>query len=674
MGILEKAKEKLRLGQPDPAATEDEQKLVSHVKSKVDEIRASANRVAHEGNWMTNSAYLVGIDGVAFNSQTRTLQPVNRTAGYIRKNRLHVNKILPTIQNRLARLCKNPPRYEVLPNSPAVEDKEAARFSKQVLTALWDKLKLDEKRIPLLMWTQVCGHAYIKISWDLSAGELMTDPITGESDYQGDVTAEIISPFEIFPNPLAKTWEEVQNSWLVQCKVRTLDYFKTHYPEKGELVKEEEAWLLSVQYENRINSMNTRGPSQGSMQYNMKNAAIEMIKYEARSKEYPKGRMIVVANGVLLENKDLPIGEIPFAKYDDIVVGGKYYSEAIVTHLRPVQDQFNEVIRRRAEWTKKLLAGKYQAARGSGLHQEALNDESGEVVYYDVVPNAPNGVQAIQVPQIPQWAYQEEDRLDKFFNDISGISEVSRGTLPSASIPAIGMQLLTEQDDTRIGVMTEQHEHAFARVGSLILKYVEAYYKIKRKLKMVGRGLEYTVKEVSGDMLRGNTDVKVVRGSTKPGSKTLQTQEILNRFQLGLLGNPADPKTAERVNAMTEFGDTTEVFEDYGLDMAQIKRGIQKLEAGEDVQPHEMDNNALWVQELNRYRKSDKFEALDPAKQALLLHQIEVRLHQYMQVNNMIPPAPPALPPPAEAGAPPAPGLEPAPVPAAGAQPPQGVM
>lgn len=645
MGILDKAKEKLGMSQADPSATEDQAKLVAHVKSKVDEIRASANRIAMEGIWMTNAAYIVGYDGVAFNSMTRQLQPINRASSYLKKNRIHVNKILPTLQNRLARLCKNPPRYEVMPNSSSVDDKEAARFSKQTLIAMWDKLSIDERRIALYMWIQTAGHAYVKVLWDISKGELMGD------EYEGDVGLEICSPFEIFPNPMAKTWEDVQNTWLVQCKVRTLDYFKQHYPEKGALVKEEEAWLLSIQYEHRINSLNSRGPSQGGMQYQMKNSAIEMVKYEARSKEYPNGRMIVVANGVLLEDKELPCGEIPFAKFDDIIVAGKYYSEAITTHLRPVQDQFNEVVRRRSEWTRKILAGKYMAARGSGLAQETMNDESGEIVYYDIVPNAPAGIQAIQIPMIPQWAYQEEDRLDKMFNDISGISEVSRGTMPSASIPAIGMQLLTEQDDTRIGVITEQHEHAWARVGSLILKYIEKYYIMPRKLKMAGQSLQYTVKEVSGDMIKGNTDVKVVRGSTKPGSKTLQNQEILNRFDRGLLGPMSDPKTAERVNAMTEFGDTTELFEDYGLDMAQIRRGIEKLEKGEYPEPHELDKNDLWVQELNRYRKGDKFESLPPEKQSLFLQQIEDRLHNFMKVNNMIPPEPPALPlPPAPEG------------------------
>lgn len=599
---------------------------------------------------MTNIAYLLGADGVTFNQQTRSFQPISRATTVIKKNRIHVNKILPTIQNRLARLCKNPPKYDVRPESNDTEDKEASRLSLQILSTMWEKLTLNQKRIGLYMWVQQCGHAWMKVSWDPTLGKFMPgmmDELTGEespSAYEGDVRADVTSPFEIFPNPQAKSEDEVLESWLIQCKLRKLDYFKAQYPEKGELVKEEDAWLMSVQYDQRINSINTKnGGTAGSTQQSIKNSAIEMIKYEARSAKYPNGRMIVCANGILLENKELPVGEIPFRMFCDVMVGGKLFPESTITHLRPIQDQYNENARRRSEWSKKLLAGKYAAPRGSGLAQEAMNDESGEIVYYDPIPTAVNGgvPTPIQVPNMPQWVFQEEDRLDSEFNEISGISEVSKGTLPSASIPAIGMQLLTEQDDTRIGVMTEQHEQAWAGVGSLILKYVEKYYIIPRKIKIAGKNLQYTVKEVSGQDLRGNTDVIVIRGSTLPGSKTLRRQEIINLHQQGYLGNPQDPKVLEKVLGMLEYGDVGEAWQDYGLDMAQIDKGIKILESGQPIHVDENDNHALWVQELNRYRKGDKFDTLPPEVQLLVKDTITQHIDWIVELTSPPEQAPP---------------------------------
>lgn len=631
--------------------TEEERKLASHVKSKVEEIRSSANRIAHEGIWMTNIAYALGYDGLTFNTASRQFQPVNRAAAYLKKNRLHVNKILPTLQNRLARLCKNPPKFDVLPESDGTEDKEAARLSLQIVSALWEKLEVNQKRLFLYMWVQQCGHAWIKTYWDPTLGKPMVDPETKEFGFEGDVGMGIRSPFEIFPDPMAKTEDDLE--YIIEAKVRRLDYFKSHYPGKGELVKEEGAWLLSAQFEQRINSLNSRGPSQGGMQESLKHSAIELVKYEKRSSKYRNGRMIVCANGILLDDKELPIGEIPFAKFDDIMIGGKFYSEAVTTHLRPIQDQYNETIRRRAQWTKNILAGKYTAARGSGLMQESMNDESGEIVYFDPVPTSPDGGRPmpLNIPNIPQWAYMEEDKLNAQFNDVSGISEVSRGTLPSASIPAIGMQLLTEQDDTRIGVMTEQHEHAWAKVGSHILKHVEKNYVMPRKLKIAGPNLQYTIKDITGAQIKGNTDVKVIRGSTLPGSKTLKRQELMNAYNQGLLGDPKDPKVREKVLGALEFGDVAEIWQDYGLDMSQIKRGMELLEGGQDIEVNEFDNHALWLQELNRYRKGDKFNSLPPSTQSLIMKQMEERIQAILNVTNQNLPPMPVPPPPSQSGA-----------------------
>lgn len=623
----------------------DEEKICGHVRSLVEERRSQASRIAHEAIWMTNIASILGFNGLTYNSTMRQFQPVNRVNSRSSSLPIKVNKILPTLQNRQAKLCKNPPRYDVRPESNDTEDKEAARLGLEILKWVWDKQSIDEKRLGLMMWVQQCGHAYMKVSWDPSLGNEMINPETQELDYEGDVKVDVVSAFEIFPDPLAKTLEDASD--IIQATVRKLDYFKLRFGEKGAKVKQEDAWLLSLQYEDRIKSINQRGPSNSGMAQSMKNCAIELVKYERRSKDYPNGRMIICANGVLLEDKPLPVGEIPFAKFDDIMIGGKYYSEAVTTHIRPIQDQYDETIRKRSTWTNRLLSGKMIAARGSGLAQESLNDQSGEVVYYDVVPNAPNGgaPTPLPMPNIPQYAYNEEERLDSMINYISGISEVSRGTIPSASIPALGMQILVEQDDSRIGVMVEQHERSYARVGSLILKYVEKYYTMPRKLKIAGKNQSYLVKEVTGEMIKGNHDVIVIRGSTLPGSKVLRRQEILNAFQQGLLGDPADPKVREQVLNYLEFGEVGQMWKDQSLDEFQFMLGLKKIEAGELPQVHKLDNHAFWIRELNRYRK-EKTDDLSPTQAALIQAVIDEHLQFELELSNAMVEPPLAPPPP----------------------------
>lgn len=635
MSLLEKAREKLNAWVNNESLplnsaedqTDDEKALVTFVEQELNERRAASSRVAVEGIALTNCAYLCGFDGVWFDTVSRSFKPIPAPSQLLARNRVHVNRILPTCQNRLARLLKNEPRYEVRPNSSDEDDKDAARLAEQILIQLWDQLAIIRKRAPLIMWAMQAGSSYFKVCWDPTLGKKRIVPVDKtdaqgnvtriyEQEAEGDIRVDICSFFEIFPDANAKYWDE--NRSIVQAKSRPISYFKDQYPERGHLVKEEDVWLNSLIYEARVNALNTvTGASSQSGQ--LKGQAIERLYYEQPSKRHPLGRYIVTANGILLHDGALPIDEIPFVKFDDIIVGGKLNGEAIITHLRPLQDQINRGKTMRAAWMQRMLTGKWIAARGHNLSREALNDQSGEVVEFDVIPGG-NEPHAMVVPAIPSYAYEEENTLKTDMDDTAGINEASRGQMPSAQIPAIGMQLLVEQDDTRIGVETESHEHSYSDLGRILLKFVGKYYETPRLLKIAGSDLSYTVREFKGTDLRDNFDVTVKRGSIAPGSKTLKRQEIINMHQAGYFGNPQDPLVLQNVLEMLEYGDEYQAWKKHSLRSKQIQRGIRMIE-DEGMKPpvSEFDDHALWLQELDNYRLGDKFLILRPEQQSIVL-------------------------------------------------------
>lgn len=605
--------------------TSEDKAIVAFVKNKLEEVRQSSARIAMEGINLTNIAYLCGFDSIYFDGTTRNFKPVASPSQFIRRNRVHVNRILPTIQNRLARLLKNEPRWGVKPKSGDEDDKDAARLSEQVILHLWDSLQVNKKRIPLTMWLQQCGSSYLKVSWDETLGEKKVYPKpnleTGQMEYEiiaeGDIRVDVKSFFQIFPDPLAKSWEDLSS--LIEANIRPISYFPDQYPDRGALVKEEDCWLNSLAYEARINSLNVVSGTAGAPATQLKNSAIELSYYEKPSKKHPYGRHIITANGVKLKDDILPVDEIPYIKFDDIMVGGKFTAESVITHLRPLQDQINRGKTMRAAWVNRMLTGKIIAARGHNIAAEAFTDQSGEIIKYDHVLSVPEP-HALQMPAIPQYAYEEETTLKDDMNDTAGINEASRGQLPSSSIPAIGMQLLVEQDDTRIGVETEGLEYSYADLGRILLKFVGKFYVTDRLLKMVGEDLEYTIKRFKGSDLKENFDVYVVRGSTLPGSKVLKRQEIINLHQQGYFGNPQDPTVLQNVMSMLEFGDEYRGWKRHSLRMAQIQRGIEAIEtSGVKPSVSEFDDHALWLQELDDYRISDKFNKLSDEQKQIVL-------------------------------------------------------
>jgi len=613
----------------------DEIKLVEYIKEKIDSTRQTNSRIAIEGVYMCNVAYLLGFDGVYYDTayrQFRNIDPKRKLS----RNRYKVNKILPTIQNRLARLTQNPPRYEVRPNSNSTEDKDACRLGLEVITDIFEKQRFNQKRQDALMMAMQGGHAYIQTVWDPNLGKPMIDPDTGEfNGYEGDVKLEVLNCLEVFPDPAAKNIDDAQ--YLIKAKTRKLEYFRSRYPDRGHLVKEESTWLLSATYDMKTNSLTSVGIVGAQTHDQMKNSAIEIVYYEKRSKDHPNGRMVVCANGVLLEDKELPVGEFDIVKIDDMIIGGRYNSEAIITHLRPIQDQYNVSRTKMADWVRKMLAGKYLVAKGAGLGQESLNNDSGEVVEYNVVPNAPPPT-AMTIPQIPPYMFKEVENLNSEFDFVSGINEVSRGELPSASIPASGMAFLQEQDQTRIGVQTSRNETAYARIGTLILKYVGKNYKLPRMIKTAGDGLGYCVKDFMGDQLLDNHDVIVIEGSTVPQSKVLRNQEILSRYQMGLMGNPQDPKVISHVLKMTEFGDANEIWKKQALDEAQVKRVLKAIETSDQIllrqNMNEFDNHAVHLEIMNEYRLEDKFNGLSDQQKSLFFWVMEWRINAATNILN----------------------------------------
>ncbi len=608
--------------------SEEDKALVAYVRSKLEEVRTASARTAMEGIALTNVAYLCGFDSIYFDGASRQFKPTPTPSQFIKRNRVHVNRILPTVQNRLARLLKNEPRWDIRPKSGDEEDKDAARLSEQVIIQLWDQLKINQKRVGMTMWLQQAGSAYFKVVWDESLGRKQVlpsqDPETGETTYkivaEGDIRVDVKSFFQIYPDPLAKSSEDLQH--YVETNIRPIAYFAAQFPDRGHLVKPEDCWLNSLAMEARINSMNTQSGAAGTSSIQMKNSAIEMCYYEKPSNKHPYGRHIITANGVLLKDDVLPIDEIPIIKFDDIIIGGKFNGEAIITHLRPLQDQLNRGKSMRAAWLNRMLTGKIMAARGHNIAAEAFNDQSGEIVKYDPVPNAADP-HALEMPPIPQYAYEEEKVLKDDINDTAGINEASRGQLPSSSIPAIGMQLLVEQDDTRIGVETESHEYSYADLGRVLLKFVDKYYETERLLKVCGENMEYSVKKFKGTDIRENFDVHVIRGSTLPGSKVLKRQEIMNLHQQGYFGNPQDPQVTQNVLSMLEYGDEFQSWKRHSLRMAQIQRGISMIEDQSMKPPvSEFDDHALWMQQMDDYRISDKFIKLSPEQQSIVLELI----------------------------------------------------
>jgi len=102
---------------------------------------------------------------------------------------------------------------------------------------------------------------------------------------EGDIRVDVSSFFEVFPDPLAKTWKELQ--YLIQAKVRNISYYPLQYPDKGNLLRGGRMASTPWHTKQGINAINTTSGTAGTSATQLKNSAIELAITKNQSKKIP---------------------------------------------------------------------------------------------------------------------------------------------------------------------------------------------------------------------------------------------------------------------------------------------------------------------------------------------------------------------------------------------------
>jgi len=223
---------------------------IGDLKRKFDQAKTA--RVVQEPDWMLNRAFFAGLQWVMY-AGGRVARPKIDP----RRQLVTDNRITPVITSRVSRKTKNRPMFSATPQTADDSAIDAARVAERVLENDWVELKLQNKLFAALLWADICANGFLKVFWDKSKGEktqylagpdgplmnpsdgtplkpdeidllppeMLADPefmnqVRTEEIAQGDVVVEVMSVFEMYPDPLATSMEDIE--WMIEEKVRCL--------------------------------------------------------------------------------------------------------------------------------------------------------------------------------------------------------------------------------------------------------------------------------------------------------------------------------------------------------------------------------------------------------------------------------------------------------------------
>ena len=648
----------------------DEDQLIGLVQNRTKNAETTLQDLHRQ--WFVNIAMRRGHQYVQANAATGVLiNPPDQD----NRVRLVINKMSGIHQTRVSRLIKDMPKLEVIPASSQDEDKDLARKGTKLLSWLWHNERMVEKLISTSEWMVDTGNCFLYLYWDTDKGtEIETykrhdGPIEEGLPYDvdeegfildaeggrvpdgvrvGDVAVDIFDPFCIINDGISTDLQDSQ--WIVIRRAMGLKDIRQRWPERGGEVKSQGDLVQRAYYQRQLMNLGgAPGTYFGTDNRQYEDMAIVDMMFERRSDEFPEGRRVITANGVMLEAGNMPFkhGKYPLIKCSDLDVSGAFWSMGTMELCVPIQKGYNRVWSQIVENGNNLGNVKVWAHKGHGLTREAYDDSGDE--FLEV--NQGFNVNQLQPAELPAYVVNQLQWYDKAFEDVTGQHEVTNAKVPAGIKSGRAIIALQEQDDTRLAPTKMRFYRAIEEIGYQALQLYAEFQTEDREYRITGTSTadidEFTI---SAEEIRSmKKDVRVQTENIIAAHKRLQQEQIADYWEQGLFGQKDNPDVRKKVLSLLEFGNVAELFDEVDLDESQArkenqqfinKKGLQRL-PNPDINPasppgtnpelvfsipaFDFEDHETHIRVHNRLRKSPRYRQMSAEmRKGLDLH---VKMH-----------------------------------------------
>ncbi len=581
-------------------------KIAAEVTDDFERRREERRQV--ESGWLLNMNFLSG-------NQYCDVSPFGgieeEDKRFYWQSRRVFNHIAPTVDSRLAKLTKMRPALHVRAFSDEEGDVKAATLASGILDYVRERIRLDETVSRATLWSETCGSVFYKIVWDENGGRQVAVGETGRPIYEGEASVSVVPPFEIFPDALgAESLEEVQS--LIHAQAVPVAYVAEKF---GVHLQGRELSGLALSGYSEPSGGKRPALQFGGGAAPVKDSEVLIERYTRPTAAAPEGRLEIAAGGKLLYEGPLPYqngerGErtFPFVRQDCVRLPGAFFASSIVDRLIPIQRAYNAVRNRKHEFLNRLSMGVLTVEDGA-TDADALTEEGlppGKVLVYRQGAKPP----ALLDPgSVPAEFSAEEERLEKEFVLVSGVSELSQNSTPARVTSASGLQLLLSQDDSRLASTVDNLSAALKEIGRHILRLYREFAGSARLLTLTGENKKTQVYYFNAAELAPND---IVFQSEEAATPLEKRETLMKLFEAGLLTDKEGNLSAETRNRILEafgFGSYENAKDISALHIA--KAGEENLEMKKRAAaPDGYDDHELHILEHTRFLLSDEFKKL----------------------------------------------------------------
>lgn len=530
------------------------------------------------------------------------------------------NYIFDAFQTLKGYLLKNKPRSSVRPNTQTHRDKTAAKIAELIVETNYERLKEAYNYEYAAACLVTYGTVFKKDYWDSSylntvkvpimEQKPVIDPASGQPTGQmeqvqsldeagypafetlplGDVFTTIIEPYKLSLDPVASNIHDAR--WIMETSIRPLNWIVENYDKtdegytgKAQEVKEEKALPNSMRrfFQLRTSSgvRATQNGFTATSQYNssdmIENAAIVKEYWEAPSEGHPKGRLIVVANNVVLYVGESPCegpeqGDWhPYSECRWEIVPGRFWGKSPLDAAVEIQRQINS-IDSIIILTRKTMAVPQKLVPQGSVPPGKWTGQPGQQIDYRPGPNGekPENIAPIGVDQS---VWQERSQRVEDIKQVSGAIDILKGDRPPGVTAASALALLYEVGTGKLFPILDRWKNFIESSQKKQLRLISKKYKEPRPefiAQLVSKNKDLTedqVRNFVGEDLYDNCNVIIDAVSSIPKLKAAEQAYLLELAQIGVLNldNPAN-----RQEFLSKFG-IHGFDEDYSKDVQRAE-------------------------------------------------------------------------------------------------------
>ena len=648
------------------------------VVSKVEEFYKESDMTLMNSlyiEWFTNIAMRCGNQYIDIDSN---FGRVNFPQSNVDRVRIICNRMQAMHTTKVGKLLMDAPVWSVTPDVKGEDGKDVARGDESLLRNLFNNEEMDAEKILFLGWAVDTGNIFWKIIWDHESGDEIED-MDGNTIREGDVRLLMVSPFEILCDPSAKDGV-LRGEWVMHVHEESLDFIKSEWPERGEMVSAETDRTQRAFYLKKVGNIigNSGEFYAGEDKKKEKVAVVKELFFRPDSKNQ-KGRYMVVANGRWLnptpEGKvaQLPYRHLyasrrferepfPFVQTRDLPVSGSPWGRGTMQDEIPIQKGYNRTWSQIIENANYFGNLKLLSPTGASISMEAYDDSGNEIVSFTSGFGEPHFMQPHSLPSHVTnliGMYQQE------FMAVAGIHEVTQGQKPPVGVTSgIAISQLQQSDDVRMQPTQIFFRSALRKAGEHALALYREFMVDgeSRQVNVLGKEGYESIKVDRDKMGDSIPMVRVQLQSETAWEREVKRKQVQEAYKTGLFGDPNDPQVRKTVLSALEYGDLQKFFEDYEMDERNAKQNIDDIENGklqvigenegppdslgqptkipqQGIPAEAWEDHNVHLRVYNNFRKSEKWRGWAPQMKQILNELAEVHA-------KMLAPPPPEPPPP----------------------------